>query len=190
MLRHKLWHASQTVWQLNLETLSLHGYPSLPAPPLANGHDRGDRRRDRMRGPRDAPQHAAAPDREGEGPGSQRLGGGRKALPGGAREGGGGGATSLDRRFGGNRRAAARSTLGRERRPDTRRRRRRDAWRRRRREYRRPRIIGHRRLRAAVVVPQARERGRGGRRLARPQDRDPAARERPAPAAGGTGPAE
>src|SRR5258707_693657 len=142
MLRHKLWHASQTVWQLNLEAVSLHADPSLPAPPLADGHDRGDRRRDRMRGPRDAGQHAAAPDRDGDGAGRQRLRGGRQALPGGAREGRRGGATSPDRRFGGNRGAAARSPLGRGRRPNARRRRP-------RREYGRPRLRRRRGLRTA-----------------------------------------
>src|SRR5260221_7162376 len=73
MLRHKLWHASQTVWQLNLEAVSLHAYPSLPATPLACDHDHGDRSRDRMRGLRDAGQHAAAPDCDGDGAGRQRL---------------------------------------------------------------------------------------------------------------------
>src|SRR5215831_8894320 len=103
MLRHKLWHASKTVWQLNLEAVSLHAYPSLPATPLADGHDRGDRRRDRMRGLGDAGQYAAAPHRDGDGAGRQRLRGGRQALPLRAREGRRGGATSLDRRLGGNR---------------------------------------------------------------------------------------
>ena len=94
--------------KLNLEAVSQHAYPSLAATPLACDHDYGDRRRDRMRGPRDAPQRAAAPDRDGDGTGRQRLRGGRQALQGGAREGRRGGATSLDRRFGGNRCAAAR----------------------------------------------------------------------------------
>src|SRR5262249_3867449 len=79
---------------------------------------------------------------------------GRQALPGGARESGRGSATSLDGRFGRNRCLAARSALGRERRPDPGRRRRRN-------EYGRPRIIGHRGIRAVVVVPQAREPGCG-----------------------------
>ena len=86
--------------------LNRHAYPSLPATPLACDHDHGDRRRDRMGGLRDAGQHAAAPDRDSDGAGRQRLRGGRQALPGGAREGRRGGATSLDRR---NRCAAARS---------------------------------------------------------------------------------
>jgi hypothetical protein len=43
MLQHKLWQASKT--QLNLETVSLHAYPSLPATPLACDHDHGDRRK-------------------------------------------------------------------------------------------------------------------------------------------------
>src|SRR5262249_49684622 len=71
-----------------------------------------------------------------------------------ARESRRGGATCLDGRFGGNRCPAARSALGRERRHDP-------GRRRRRREYGRPRIVGHRGIRAVVVVPQAREPGRG-----------------------------
>src|SRR5262245_44686363 len=179
MLRHNLWHALNTVWQLNLEAVSLHAYTSLPATPLADGHDRGDRRHDPMRGLGNAGQYAAAPHRDGDGAGRQRLRGGRQALPFRAREVRRGGATSLDRWFGKNRRVAARSALGRERRPDARRRR----W---RREYARPRILGHRCLRAVVVVPQERGPGRGGRWLARPQDCDRAARQRDARAVAGT----
>src|SRR5262249_18813781 len=77
----------KTVCQLNLEAISLHAYPGLPATPLAYDHDHGDRSRDRMRGLRDAGQHAAAPDRDGDGAGRQRLLRGRQSLPGGAREG-------------------------------------------------------------------------------------------------------
>jgi hypothetical protein len=142
---------------------------------LARDYDRGDRGRDRMRGLGDAGQHAAAPDRDGDGAGRQLLRGGRQALPLSAREGRRGGATSPDRRFGGNRRAHARPPLGRERRPDA-------GRHRRRRKYRRPRVVRHRGLRAVVVVPQERKPGRGGRRLARPQDRDRAAGQRHAPA--------
>jgi hypothetical protein len=113
---------------------SLHANASLPATPLARDHDRGDRRRDRMRGLGDAGQHAAAPDRDGDGAGRQLLRGGRQTLPLRAREGRRGGATSPDRRFGGNRCAPARPPLGRERRPDA-------GRRRRRREYGRPRVV-------------------------------------------------
>src|SRR5262245_18350065 len=143
------------VCQLNVEAVSLHACPSLPATPLACDHDHGDRRRDRMRGLRDAEQQADAPDRDGDGTGRQRLPRGRQALPGGAREGRRGGATSLDRRLGGNRCPAARAALGRERRHDP-------GRRRRHRDYGRSRIIGYRGIRAFVVVPQAREPGRGG----------------------------
>src|SRR5262245_36162157 len=100
MLRHNLWHALNTVWQLNLEAVSLHAYTSLPATPLADGHDRGDRRHDPMRGLGNAGQYAAAPHRDGDGAGRQRLRGGRQALPFRAREVRRGGATSLDRWFG------------------------------------------------------------------------------------------
>src|SRR5262249_34622625 len=46
--------------------VALHACQRLPATQLACNHDRGDGGRDRVRGPCDAAQHAAAPDRHGD----------------------------------------------------------------------------------------------------------------------------